>query len=155
MNKLVRDVMTRNPFCCNVFDNVTSVAAAMNDYRLFVVPVTEKGKKSHLLGIVTPWNLCMKVIATGRDARNVEVGECLAGQLAFCEETDSVPDVIEKLTAASLPGMPVVNAAFDVIGTISIGDLLEHDAIAARELHDWSKALFSCGQIGTAVDTAA
>jgi len=138
-----------------VFDDVASVAAAINDCKTFVIPVTEKRGKSHLLGVITPWNLCMKVVAAGRDPLNVEAGECLASQLVFCKETDTVHEVIGKLTEALLPGAPVVNEAFEVVGTISIGDLIQHDAITPNELHDWAKAVFVSGQIGMPVEIAA
>lgn len=155
MKTTVRDVMTRNPLTCMVFDHVASVAAAMNDNKTFVLPVTEKHGKSHLLGIITPWNLCMKVVASGRDPEKVEAGECLAGQLVFCKEIDLVHAVIEKLTEARVPGAPVVNEAFEVVGTISIGDLILHEAITERELHDWVKAVFTSGQIGMPVESVA
>lgn len=155
MKTTVREVMTRNPLCCMVFDHVASVAAAMNDYKTFVLPVTEKQGKSHLLGIITPWNLCMKVVAVGRDPQHVEAGECLASQLVFCKEIDPVHGVIEKLTEARLPGVPVINEAFEVVGTISIGDLIQHEAITANELHDWAKAVFTSGQIGMPAESVA
>lgn len=155
MKTKVQDVMTRNPISCMVFDRVPPVAAAMNNYRTFVLPVTEKRGNSQLLGIITPWNLCMRVVASGRDAQQVEAGECLASQLVFCTETDPVDAVIEKLIESRLPGIPVVNSAFDVVGTISIGDLLQHKAISDKELHSWAEAIFHSGQIGMAADSAA
>jgi CBS domain-containing protein len=155
MKTKVRDVMTRNPLCCMVFDHVASVAAEMNDYRTFVLPVTEKHGKSKLLGIITPWNLCMKVVAAGRDPQHVEAGECLASQLAFCKEIDPVRVAIEKLTETRLPGIPVVNDAFEVVGTISIGDLIQHEAIGDNELLDWVKNVFTAGQMGMPAENVA
>jgi len=155
MKTKVQDVMTRNPLCCMIFDHVSTVAAAMNDYRTFVLPVTEKHGKSHLLGIITPWNLCMRVVAAGRDPQHVEAGECLATQLVFCKEIDPVQSVVEKLTEARLPGIPVVNEAFEIVGTVSIGDLVEHEAINEHALHNWVKAVFVSGQIGMPAESVA
>jgi len=106
----VHDVMLKKPVYCTPSDDIALVAAALNDYKTSIMPVTEHHRlPSKLVGLVTAWDICDKVVAKARDPYAVNAGDCMSMQFEFCEPGDSIDQALLKMRGAGVLRLPVTN----------------------------------------------
>ena len=67
----VKHVMTKDPTCCVPSDKAPRAASIMRDENVGSVPVIENEQSQRIVGIVTDRDLCMNIVAEGRDPNNV------------------------------------------------------------------------------------
>lgn len=75
------DVMTKNPVNCLPTDTVFRAAQLMRDQDVGPVPVIEGHDTKTVVGIVTDRDLAIKVLAEGRDIRDLRAD---GGRKAEC-----------------------------------------------------------------------
>jgi CBS domain-containing protein len=63
----IKHVMTKDPTCCVPSDTAQRAARIMRDEHAGVVPVIDNEQGRKVTGVVTDRDLCMNVIAEGRD----------------------------------------------------------------------------------------
>ena len=130
----IQEVMTRDPICCTQHDDVASAAAVMSDYKTSVVPVTEHHyHPSRFLGIITQHDLC-SVVAQGKDPFGTRVEECVSASSPVCLPTDDISEALHAMRVSGLLRVPVVNHKHELLGTISMGDIIRHHAADSGEL---------------------
>jgi CBS domain-containing protein len=61
--------MTKDPSCCVPSDTVQKAAIVMRDQDTGVTPVIENERSQRIVGLVTDRDLCMNVVAEGRNPR--------------------------------------------------------------------------------------
>jgi CBS domain-containing protein len=77
----VEQIMTKDPACCAPEDDVEVAAEIMRRLDTGIVPVTkELSQPSKLLGVVTDRDLCLGVVAAGKDRTSIRVGELIVNQ---------------------------------------------------------------------------
>src|SRR3972149_2573720 len=64
-----RDVMTREPVCCEPGDPIVRVAEVMKREDVGAVPVVDSKSSRRLVGMVTDRDIVMKVVAEGRSVQ--------------------------------------------------------------------------------------
>ena len=133
----IHDVMVKKPVYCTPADDIALVAAALNDYKTSIMPVTEHHRlPSKLVGVVTPWDICNKVVANARDPYTVNAGECMSTEITACEPGDSIDMALLKMRDAGRLRLPVTNHKGELIGTISMGDIIRHQGTDSRKLFE-------------------
>lgn len=132
----VEDVMTKNPSLCSLSTSAQTAAGLMQQKDTGVLPVTEDAFSRKLVGIVTDRDLCASVVAAGRDTAHIWVHECMTPDPVSCNPQDEIAKVLRLMKERQVRRIPVVNARNEIVGMVSIGDLVRHRAIDARELHD-------------------
>jgi CBS domain-containing protein len=97
------------------------------------------GKKGTVAGIISERDIIRSVSRQGPDCLKRPVSESMIREVATCEETDTIDEVMAIMTARRFRHLPVTtdNA---LVGIISIGDVVKHhvadatrEAIALRE----------------------
>ena len=116
----IRDVMTANPKTVTDSDSVLDVARIMRDQDTGVVPVVS-GKK--IIGLVTDRDFVLRVIADGKDIKNVRVKEVMTKQVRTVNEDASVRDALDMMRGAQIRRVPVVNGNNELVGSVSMKDL--------------------------------
>src|SRR2546428_8018427 len=86
----IKDVMTKDPRGCLPSDTAQLAASIMRDEKAGIVPVVESQQDRRIVGVVTDRDLCMNVVAEGRDPRAVLVDECMTTAVVTCRPHDSV-----------------------------------------------------------------
>jgi CBS domain-containing protein len=133
----VHDVMVKEPVYCTPSDDIALVAAALNDYKTSIMPVTEHHRlPSKLLGVITPWDICTKVVANAKDPYTVNAGECMSREITACEPGDSIDVALLIMRDAGRLRLPVANHKGELIGTISMGDIIRHQGTDSRKLFE-------------------
>jgi CBS domain-containing protein len=131
----VHDVMLKNPVCCTPSDDIAAVAAVMNDYNTSLVPVTEhRYQPSRLLGILTERDLVATVLAQGKDPYATTAGDCLSTAVQPCGPNDEICDVLARMRETGLLRLPVTTRKGELVGTISMADVIRHQAADSQEL---------------------
>ncbi len=122
MGQTCREIMTQNPACAEPGDTVEQVAVLMGTHNVGSVPVVESRESLSPVGIVTDRDLTLKVLATGRDPRQVKVGEVMTPRPITCHPDDQISRALETMGRHKVRRLPVVEHG-KVIGIIAQADI--------------------------------
>jgi len=116
----------------------TTVAAASKLMRhghvgSLVVVDSMNGGKRVPVGIVTDRDIVVEVIATGLDPAVLTVGDIMESELVVGRETDSVLETLDTMRFKGVRRLPTVDADGQLVGIVTVDDLLE---ILAEELSE-------------------
>ncbi len=130
----VQEVMTHDPICCTQNDDIASAAAVMTDGNTSMVPITEYHyHPSRFLGVITQRDLC-GAVAQGKDPLVTRIEECMSANSPSCLPTDDVAHALCAMRASGLLRIPVLSHKKELLGTISMGDIIRHHAAESAEL---------------------
>jgi CBS domain-containing protein len=115
----LRDVMTPHPTVCAPGTSVVEAAALMRDQAIGDVLVEQA---TGPLGIVTDRDITTRVVANGRDAKRVTVGEVCTRALTTVAVDTPVEEVIALMSSQAVRRIPVMDGERPV-GIVSLGDL--------------------------------
>ena len=118
-----KDVMTREPICCEPGDSVTRVAGVMKEQDVGSVPVVDSRDSRQLMGIVTDRDLVVKVLAAGSSVEKATVRDAMTSQPASCLETDDVSKAVQLMSDRQVRRMPIVDATGRLTGSIAQADV--------------------------------
>jgi CBS domain-containing protein len=118
-----KDVMTREPICCEPGDSVTRVAAVMKEEDVGSVPVVDSQHSRQLMGIVTDRDLVVKVLAGGRTAEQATVRDAMTANPSCCKEDDDVERAVEAMKDRQVRRMPIVDSSGRLTGIIAQADV--------------------------------
>ena len=116
----------------------TTVAAAAKLMRhghigsLVVVEQMNGGRRIPV-GIVTDRDIVVEVIATGLDPAVITVGDIMESELVVGRESDSVLETLEIMRFKGVRRLPTVDREGQLVGIVTVDDLLE---ILAEELNE-------------------
>ena len=139
----VKHLMTKDPTCCVASDTASRAAAIMRDENVGIVPVIENEQSRRLVGVVTDRDLCMNVVAEGRDPASVTVEACMTAPVVSCTATDAVAKATELMKENQVRRVPVVDEHGVLIGIVAMADLVERAELKATETHDTLKRVSS------------
>jgi CBS domain-containing protein len=118
-----KDVMTREPVCCQPGDTVAKAATIMRQEDVGSVPVIESAATGRLVGIVTDRDLVVKVLAGGRDVEQATVRDAMTPNPASCTEDDDVGRAVELMKDRQVRRMPIVDGTGRLTGIIAQADI--------------------------------
>ena len=131
LNEKGRDVVTATPG-----QTLRDVVALLADKRIGAVVVLEKGA---IRGIISERDIIRALAAHGDEALGKAVRECMTEKVITCAVTESIDDVMQKMTSGRFRHLPVVEND-RLAGIVSIGDVVkrrieevEREAISIRE----------------------
>lgn len=143
----IEEIMSESPACCTPDDFVQVAASMMARFDTGIVPVTETlTYPSKLLGVVTDRDLCLRVLAEGRDPNQVRISEVMSTKLTTCKPSDKVEQALAHMRSAQVRRIPVVNREFEVVGMLSLGDIVRHSAASEADFCKTMKAICAPGK---------
>ena len=101
-----------------VFDAVST----MVDGNVGSLLVMEGG---HLVGIVTERDYLRRVAIVGRDERTTPVREIMSAPIVYTTPETSIEECMAVMTERRIRHLPVLDESRDVLGVVSIGDLVK------------------------------
>lgn len=116
---------------------------------LVVVPEDPRGPQPPL-GVLTDRDIVVAVVAKRADPVALKVGDIMSIQPVVVAESDAVDLALRTMRKAGVRRLPVVNNRGEVIGVLSLDDLLE---FVAREMDSLSGAVRNGRQIEGATRT--
>ena len=101
-----------------VFDAVSK----MVDGNVGSLLVTEGGR---LVGIVTERDYLRRVAIVGRDERTTPVREIMSAPIVYTTPESSIEECMAVMTERRIRHLPVLTESREVMGVVSIGDLVK------------------------------
>jgi CBS domain-containing protein len=132
----VEEIMSKDPACCMPEDDVEVAAEIMRRLDTGIVPVTQDlTQPSKLLGVITDRDLCLGVVAAGKERTSIRVGELMSTKLTVCKPSETADQALGRMKRSKVRRLPVVNKDFEVIGIVSLADIVRHQAVKNTELY--------------------
>jgi len=110
---------------------------------LVVVPEQPRGPQPPL-GVLTDRDIVVAVVAKRADPATLKVGDVMSIQPVVTGESDSIDLALRTMRRAGVRRLPVVNGRGEVVGVLSLDDLLE---FVASEMESLSGAVRNGRQI--------
>ena len=130
----VNEIMTKKPMCCWPSSSTLSAALLMKENDIGVVPVVQDPFTPILVGLVTDRDLCLYVVAAGRDSSSSWVDGCMTADPVCCTEQDDVSLALDLMKMHQIRRLPVVNEKHEVVGIVSLSDLVRKAHIDASAI---------------------
>lgn len=134
----VRDVMTRDVQSARSSDTLQRVAQMMAEGDYGVVPICEG---STIEGIVTDRDIAVRGVAKGCGIET-PVSAIMSRDVEVVREDDDVGEVHDRMSAAQVRRLPVVNDAGELTGIVALADVArsEDDAELGQTVQEISQA---------------
>lgn len=116
----VAEVMTRGVRSMSPDDTLQFAAQAMEELDVGVIPVCE-GER--LVGVVTDRDITVRGVAQGLPADSTPIREVMSEDPEVCFEDDSVEDAAQKMQAAQIRRLPVLDEDENLVGILALGDI--------------------------------
>jgi CBS domain-containing protein len=120
---LCEELMTRNPKCCVPGDSAVRVARMMKIEDVGSLPVCSSHESKRLVGIVTDRDLCMEIVAEGRDPNGITVETCMTREPITCRGDEELEAALDRMEANQIRRIPVVDSRGMLAGIISQADI--------------------------------
>jgi CBS domain-containing protein len=141
----ISEFCVRDVVCTTRTATIAKAAALMRQYHVGDVLVVDEVDDRRLpVGIVTDRDIVIEVVAAGVDPRLLKVGDLLQRPIVTVTEDRSYGDTIRLMTVNGVRRMPVVDRTGNLVGIISVDDMLRQLAVplaALAELPDRSRHL--------------
>ena len=135
----IKHVMTKDPSCCVPSDSAQHAASIMRDEHAGIVPVIDNEQSRRIAGVVTDRDLCMNVVAEGRDPSAVTVEQCMTTKVVTCSPNDSVERATELMRENQIRRIPVVSEGHELQGIVTLADVVERATIKTTQIHETLK----------------
>jgi len=117
-----KDLMTRNPITCPSSGTVQVAALIMSEEDVGIVPVVD-AQTNRLVGVVTDRDLCLDVVAAGRNPKETKIANSLHAQPVICFADDDIEECLEQMKLHQVRRVPIVDEDGRCVGIISQKDL--------------------------------
>ena len=104
---------------------------------LVIVPQEPRGPQPPL-GVLTDRDIVLAVVAKRADPAALKVGDVMSIQPLVAAESDAIEVALRTMRGSGIRRLPVVNSRSEVIGVLSLDDLLD---FIAREMESLSGAI--------------
>lgn len=117
----LKDVMTREVETVRPDATVVEAARKMKDLDVGVIPVCETD--NHVVGMVTDRDICIRVVAEGRDANDARCRDIMSSDVVSCREDDDVRDAAKIMQQRQIRRLAICDSQNRLVGIVSLGDL--------------------------------
>jgi CBS-domain-containing membrane protein len=128
----IQQIMTRGVELIQRDDTIQHAAQRMRALDVGSLPVAD-GKA--LAGMVTDRDITVRGVASGMIPQEALVSDVMTEEVRWCQETDTVEQVLAQMGDAQVRRLAVLNEAREVVGIVALGDL------ATRQSGDTDEAL--------------
>jgi CBS domain-containing protein len=135
----IKDVMTKDPSCCVPSDSAQHAASIMRTENAGVVPVIQNEQSRRIVGVVTDRDLCMTVVAEGRDPSSVTVEQCMTTKVVTCRPEDPVDTATALMRDNQIRRVPVVGERGELEGIVALADIVGRGKVKAGQTHETLK----------------
>jgi CBS domain-containing protein len=99
-----------------------------------ILPVIHDPFTPTLVGVVTDRDLCVHVVAGGRDPAHIWISECMTADPVCCTAEDEVAYALDLMKEHRVRRLPVVNMKREVLGILALSDLVCTKAVTSSEI---------------------
>jgi len=126
----IADIMTRGVAAVGRDETLQAAARRMREMDVGALPVTD-GRA--LAGMITDRDIAIRGVAEGMVAQEALVADVMTEEVAFCNETDSVEEVMAQMGDAQVRRLPVLGANREIVGIVALADLATRQSAPTDE----------------------
>ena len=126
----IADIMTRGVAAVGRDETLQAAARRMREMDVGALPVTD-GRA--LAGMITDRDIAIRGVAEGMVAQEALVADVMTDEVAFCNESDSVEEVMAQMGDAQVRRLPVLGANREIVGIVALGDLATRQSAPTDE----------------------
>jgi CBS domain-containing protein len=129
----VAQLCSRNVVSVRKSDEVVAAARLMREYHVGYVVVIERdfaGSTVRPVGVLTDRDIVVGIVAKERDPRSLVVGDVMTENPVVVDQLDSIATAVQEMRRIGVRRMPVVGSLGELIGVLSLDDVL--DSLAAE-----------------------
>jgi CBS domain-containing protein len=130
--RTIEKLMTRSVQLCHAYETLDRAAQKMWDGDIGAVPVLDDEQR--LSGMITDRDICMATYTQARPPREIIIGEVMSSHPVSCHASDSVAAVAALMKQHQLRRLPVIDSDRQVLGIVTINDLVGADGLSEHEL---------------------
>lgn len=134
----VSEIMTVDPVCCARYETAEVGAMLMQELNVGVIPVVEDEKSYRLVGMVTDRDLCIAIVAHGKDPKMVTLDECMSHVIVSCTPDQDVEEAMALMENNHIRRLPVVDEERRIQGIVSTTDIALYSSVPPE---DFEKAM--------------
>jgi CBS domain-containing protein len=123
MKKIGDIVRNKALFFVKSGETVLNVAKFMAEKNIGAVPVLSDDAK--LIGIFSERDILKRVVAKGLNPAEVKVDDVMTRELMLALEEESYEECLAKMKKAGVRHLPVVDKENNLLGVVSIRDLMD------------------------------
>src|SRR5262245_58564108 len=123
--KTAENVMTREPAVCTPDDSAVECARLMAREDVGFIPVVESRDTRKLVGVVTDRDLCLNVIAEGRDPNTTKVEELMTEEVISIRPEENLDRVLELMRKHQLHRICAIDENQAILGVIALADIAQ------------------------------
>lgn len=129
----VQEIMTVDPVCCSKFETAQTAARMMKEHNVGIIPVVESEKSYKLVGVITDRDLCLSIVAEGKDPSTIRLEDCVIAPLVWCEPQDDLSKAIKLMQENQIRRLPVLDRDSCIQGIISTADIALYSDLTPDE----------------------
>lgn len=116
----IRDVMTTEVKLVHPDTKINEAASVMRDFDIGSLPVVDGGKP---MGMLTDRDIAIRVVAEGKDPKQVSVREALSEGLTYAYDDQSLDEAAGLMQEKQLRRLAVLDRDKNLVGMVSMGDV--------------------------------
>jgi len=119
-----RDLMRTCEATLRPEDSIERAAQMMCETEEGAIPVVDVA--GCLIGIITPRDITMRLIAAGASVPHTQVSDCMTAEVFACSADNSLESCLSAMCWHQIKRIPIVDDEHKMLGTISQRDLAEY-----------------------------
>ena len=120
MAKTAREIMTGGAECAHENESLQDAARMMRELDVGALPIC--GEDDRLKGMVTDRDIVIRIVAEGRDPRQVKAGELAEGKPVTIGADDSIDEALRTMKEHKVRRLPVIDGQ-RLVGMVSQADI--------------------------------
>ncbi len=133
MPTLVKQVMSASAERIHPHDTIQQAAKRMKDADIGFLIVYDA--PAGVVGVLTDRDLALRAVAAGRDPVTTEVYEVMTSRVVTCQDEDEIADAGHVMEAAGIRRLIVLSSDRELVGVLSVDDLVGAERIAGEVVH--------------------
>ena len=127
---LIKDIMTHGVEVIQRDATIQHAAERMRMLDIGALPVAD-GKA--LAGMVTDRDITVRGVASGMIPQEALVSDVMTEEVRWCQETDTVEQVLAQMGDAQVRRLPVLGANREIVGIVALADLATRQSAPTDE----------------------
>ncbi len=125
---LVREIMTREVVAIDANSSILDAGVKMKLYDVGMLVVSDSGKPT---GVVTDRDIVVRGVSEGADPTFFTVKNLMTTDTVTCREDESIEVAVERMQAAQVRRVIVLDAQDEPVGVLSLSDIAGRSGDAA------------------------
>lgn len=119
--KTAKDLMTKDVKSIDLTETLKNAAKSMEQNNCGFLLV---GEVKNPKGVITDRDIVIRAIAKEKDVSNESVKDYISTEIEYCNDNDSLLEVLKKMKTTNVVRLIVKNKNQEVCGVISLGDII-------------------------------